>query len=97
MQTNLYSVYDNKACIFCRPFACQTDAAAIRDFINAAQADTDIGRNPADYVLYRLATFQDVTGVITPEPQLVNLGLASTLAYSRRTDEVLNTLLSTEG
>lgn len=92
MQTFLYSVFDNKALTFCRPFVAVNDATAIRDFYAAATSDTDIGRFPNDFCLYRLASFQDVSGLIVPEPTLVNLGLAS-LAYESsnpRLKEMLN-------
>ena len=73
MQTNLYSVFDNKSGVFCKPFVSINDATAIRDFAHAAASpSTEISRFPNDFCLYRLASFQDVTGVITPEPTLVS-------------------------
>lgn len=80
MQTFLYAVFDNKALVFSQPFSAVNDAVAIRIFCGAATGDTAIANNPQDFVLYRLGSFQDVTGVITPEAQLINLGLASAYA-----------------
>lgn len=98
MQTFLYSVFDNKAKVFCRPFVCLTDDAALRDFHYAAlHQDSDISRHPNDFCLYRIGAFQDVTGLLVPEPALVNLGLAS-LALDPSTSRfaVISTPTTTE-
>jgi len=80
MKLNVYSVLDTKTGIFCRPFFMPNDAAALRDLqFAAADLSTDVGRYPSDFNLFRIGSFQDVTGLITPEPAPVSLGLASTL------------------
>jgi len=78
MQTNIYSVFDSKAQTFCRPFFSNNDQTAMRDFASAANDhNLDIGRHPTDFTLFRLGSFQDVTGLITIEATPVSLGLAS--------------------
>lgn len=83
MKTNIYSVLDLKTGVFCTPFFMLTDEAAIRDFSHAASdLNTTVGRHPADFTLYRIGSFQDVTGLITTEPSLVPLGVAAAFKSS---------------
>jgi len=62
-----YSTLDLKSEIYSRPFFEPTDASAKRAFELACQdAGTLVGLAPEDFVLFRLAEFDDVLGVITP-------------------------------
>lgn len=56
----LYSVYDRKAKVFCKPFTAENHEVAVRSFAFAANdKTTDIGRYPEDFVLYHLGSFDD--------------------------------------
>lgn len=78
MQIGIYAVYDTKARTYCRPFYSQNDDTAVRDFaMGANDPDCDLGRHPVDFSLFKLGTFQDVTGLITIEEHPVCLGVAS--------------------
>jgi len=80
MIKNLYSVYDTKSNSFCNPFVSQNDATALRDFTHVANDNsTEIGRYPADFALFRVASFDFESAVVKSEPTPVNLALASTL------------------
>jgi len=80
MICTIYSIQDSKTGIFCRPFIMQTEAAAMRDFAHAANSpDNDVGRYPTDFTIFRLGSFDDLTGRITVEPSPVALALASSL------------------
>lgn len=81
MILNAYSVFDEKAFAFLPPWFCMTDAVALRHFTQAARdGNTDIGRFPEDYKLFRLGTFNDTSGTIGAEPSgPVFLALASTV------------------
>jgi len=56
----LYSVFDVKTQVFCKPFYAENDATALRGFTYAANdKTTDIGRWPEDYSLFFLGSFDD--------------------------------------
>lgn len=63
MQMQLYSVYDVLAKIYATPFVSLNHAMAHRSFGNLVQdPQSNVSRNPADYYLYHVATFDDATG-----------------------------------
>lgn len=60
---NVYSIYDKKASAFYLPFFLANNFMAERAFQNqVADKETLIGKNPEDFVLYRLAEFDENTG-----------------------------------
>lgn len=69
MITNVYSIFDVKAKVFGSPFYAQCDEIAIR---NCAAAVRDDGQNsmlskfPEDFTLYRIGSFDDDRGVLSP-------------------------------
>jgi len=64
----LFSIYDTKAQNWTNPLAAPTDAAAIRQFKLASNdTNTDIGRHPTDYLLYRVGTFSQDDGRLVGE------------------------------
>jgi len=77
MQRNLYSVYDLKAKSHCNPFVMDNDDCAIREFAIAANdTNSQIGRHPFDYCLYRIASFDYDSGlVVSLQPE--SLGVAA--------------------
>lgn len=64
MNMGIYSIYDDKAQIFATPFYMHNDAMATRAFVNLVQDENStVSRNPEDYRLYHLGTFNDQDGV----------------------------------
>lgn len=61
------SVYDLKAAVFSNPFYAPNVPVAKRDFAYAVtDQSTGISRNPEDYSLFQVATFDDESGVFIP-------------------------------
>lgn len=58
----MYSIFDEKADAYLPPFMLPNDPMAVRTFCDCVADQTHaFGRNPADYTLFRLGTF-DTTG-----------------------------------
>lgn len=67
MKKVLCSIFDTKAQVFSNPFTSVNSLTALRSFSDAASdPHTEIHRNPTDYVLYEIGTFDDVLGVVMP-------------------------------
>lgn len=77
MKLFLYSVHDSASGIYDRPFAMQSDAAAIRGFKDACEdAESFIGKHPEDFTLVQVGTWDDNLGKIVGEnPRKVTNGL----------------------
>ncbi len=68
MKLNTYSIFDTASGLYSRPFFTQADGEAIRHFSDiACNAEHPVGMHPADYTLFRLGIFDDVTGQLTNE------------------------------
>ena len=68
MKASLYAVLDTIAEAFKAPFVQPNDNMAIRLFNNAANdPQSDIYQNPEDYRLYKIGTFDDVSGKVEAE------------------------------
>lgn len=64
----LYTVYDSKAEQYSNPIAIRTDGEARRQFsVIATDKNTEIGKHPEDFCLFRIGSFDPETGIITPE------------------------------
>lgn len=67
----IYSIYDTKAEHYGNPVFIRTDGEARRMFGQVANdKETEIGRHPEDFILYRIGTWDAETGTLTPEPGL---------------------------
>lgn len=67
MVHGLYSVRDKVADAYIPPFLLQSDAMAVREFAAACNMpDHKFGVHSEDYSLFKVGTFDDVTGIITP-------------------------------
>lgn len=72
MKKILYSVQDKKAGFFGSPFFSLNDAMAARDFNNAAEEPgTLLNKNPEDFALYRLGSYDTESGSVESEKQPV--------------------------
>lgn len=80
MVLNVYSVYDLKAKAFLSPFFLPQDAMAVRALIDAVSDSThQFAKHPEDYQLFKLGSFDDALGVLTPGKQHELLVLVSSL------------------
>lgn len=73
MMLNIYAVRDVKTG-FMTPTFDQSDATAIRNFSHAVvNSDTILSSYCKDFALYRLGTYDNDTGTLTPEPLPVHV------------------------
>lgn len=74
MKLNCYSIYDRKALQYHPPFFQSTDGAAVRSFADLVNdAQSTISRHPADYVLYKVGTYDDQVGLMEAASPLVHV------------------------
>lgn len=65
MITILYSIYDSKAGIYNKPFYLLNNAVAMRTAIDLlSDPNTDVGRHPEDFTLFKIGTYDDNTGQV---------------------------------
>lgn len=75
----VFSLYDNKAQFFSPPWFFPHPGQAIRTVIDiGGDRSTLPGKYPEDFILFRIGTFNDSTGVYEGEPPL-NLGTVGSL------------------
>lgn len=75
MKLHLYTIFDSAADAFLPPFHERADASAIRAFQQALQnPQHQFAKHPADYTLFRTATFDDSSGFVEPFAAMANLG-----------------------
>lgn len=73
----VYSVRDLKAEAYLQPFFSTNNGTACRSFMESVQKpESPFYKHPADFCLFHLGTFDDVSGKLEPA-MLTNLGLAS--------------------
>jgi len=62
MNLNIYAILDLQAQRAVQPFMRENDAVAVRDFTAAcAGGDSPFAKNPDDYVMYHIGTWDDET------------------------------------
>lgn len=62
------TIHDSKAEAYLNPFTMRSEAEAIRAFGDAVEkGGTPIADHPEDYHLYRVGSFDQISGVITGE------------------------------
>jgi len=73
----MFSVYDSAAKFYSDPFYALTKGQALRDFISACNdKNTYLNKHPADYTLFFLGTFDELTGAVQMELTPMALGKA---------------------
>ena len=66
MNVCVYAIYDKKALVYNVPFFLANNMVAVRTFMGIVQDETTmVSKNPEDFVLYRLADYDDEKGLIT--------------------------------
>lgn len=73
----MFSVYDSKAEVYDKPFCMLTKGECIRGFGDAANdPKTTLGQHPADYTLFEIGEYDQITGNIELHKTKLNLGNA---------------------
>lgn len=73
----LFSVYDSKGKFYSPPFMARNQFEATRTFQTLAKdKQTQVGQYPADYDLFKIASFDDQTGRIEPLAALQQIAKA---------------------
>ena len=88
MELNVYSLFDAAASAFTQPFFMQNDGLAIRAFqdnVNATEP-TNVSEHPDQFTLYRIAKFDDKTGIIDKLEKPKSLGLGITFKQQTTID-----------
>lgn len=74
MDLVMMAIHDGAAAAFMRPFFVMSVGEGVRAFSDlVADPEHPIGRHPDDYTLFRVGTFSQPSGVVTPETP-VSLG-----------------------
>lgn len=82
-KVNIYSVYDSKVSAFGSPIFCINDAVAERCLAGVVSDPASVlSKNPGDFTLHRLGSFDDVSGLIEPAVSPVHVCNASAVARS---------------
>ena len=67
MILNKYTIFDSALEAYHQDYSLENDAIALRQFADMANEETQIAKNPEDYSLWRIGTFETTTGKLTPE------------------------------
>lgn len=82
MKMNIYSLFDGRVCAFGQPFFCLNDGAAMRTINEAAKDQRSmIAKYPMDFSLFRIGTFDDNTGILTPTERVDRGSVQAVLEY----------------
>lgn len=74
----MFSIYDDAAKVFLRPFTARNDGEALRVFSDmSVAADHVCGQHPEHFALFRVGQFDDNLGL--PEPERVPVRLKTGL------------------
>lgn len=87
----IFALLDTKAGTYAQPFAETSTINALRGFETAVNSkDSTLARYPDDFCLMELASFDQFTGELTPNPPQ-NLGTARTVLKTQpKQMELLN-------
>lgn len=87
MKLEIFSIFDSKAVAFITPFFLTNRQTAVRAVKDCTAVESHaFARNPSDYVLYHIGSFDDATGHILAFAQPVVLGSAASFAQPEAFD-----------
>jgi len=90
MLLTIFSVYDSKVSAFMPPFFMRNKGEAIRAFVQiATSGDNNIVKYPADFTLFQLGTFDDLTCKFVLNSTPLSIGTALDLKCSNDNQPVL--------
>lgn len=73
----VFSIYDSAAGYYKEPFCCNNKGIALREFADACNnPQTFLGKHPADYTLFHIGNFDDLTGFFEQFNTHISLGKA---------------------
>lgn len=82
MKLLVFTVFDAATEAYLQPFFARSVGEAVRSFSSAAvDGGHQFAKHPADYTLFRIGSYEDASGMLTPETP-VSLGNA--LEYQAR-------------
>lgn len=88
MKLNAYTIYDVASGTYMRPFFTSADGEATRGFKDiATDANHAVGQHPEDYTLFRVGTWNDVTGKLEGEELEKLMTGLECVAASRNVDK----------
>lgn len=74
MLTNIYSIFDSKVSVYHRPFHAHNEESMRRECLRILDnRDHDITRNPEDFSVFLLGTFDDQNAQFTLLPSPLSL------------------------
>lgn len=88
MKQNMYCVWDVKALAFNNPFYSNHDGQAIRSFSDeVSRPDSMLNKHPEDFKLFRIGSFDPVTGMVESEKDCVLLVTAEQILGGKQNDD----------
>lgn len=88
MKLLIFAIYDSATEAYMRPWYMQTEAAAMRTFTDiCSDADHEMAKNPHDYTLMTLGSWNDNDGSFSPEIPRKLLTALEAVARSRQVDK----------
>ncbi len=76
MKQFVFAVYDSKSEMFNQPMFFKAKGEALRAFTDEAnRPDSAIFKHPGDYTLFLIGDYNIDTGLLTPMPSPISLGL----------------------
>lgn len=80
MKLRAYTIYDRKGLVFNTPYFSHNDQTATRSFSDLVNdANSAVALHPSDYVLFRVAEYDDQTGGLVPVSPVKHICDALTL------------------
>jgi hypothetical protein len=89
MKLYLYTLYDNKAEAYLKPFFSQSNGAAIRsltDTVNLNDGANMVSSHPEDYSLFVIGEWSEETGLLSPRESKGHLCDCYDLVYRGNKD-----------
>lgn len=65
MADNVYTIFDKKAQVYGPLFTAQNDPTAIRQVQMMQEGESLLSQHPDDFAVFRIATYDNQTGVLT--------------------------------
>lgn len=85
MIQKVFTIFDTKAGFHSPPMVFQTVGLAVRQFIELAEEpQSRISKWPADFVLFEIGDYDDVTGTMAPATEHKSHGNAASYLAQRR-------------
>lgn len=75
MLHQLFTLRDNKACVYHGPFKAVNQEVFLRELQTIKGSDSIFGKHPEDFSIYHLGSFDDSTAVVNTSPavHIINL------------------------